>query len=110
MIMPYLSFTGDCEEAFRLYQRAFGGQDPLLARYCDAPGSAYPNLSDDQRNKIMHGHVMLTETVGISGADTWDPNFQQETAVSIHVYCRSMESALYAFEMLSESGSVNREL
>ena len=73
MIMPYLNFTGNCEESFRLYQRAFHGQEPLLARYGDAPESIYPGLDEKQRDKIMHGHVMLTETGGISGADALWP-------------------------------------
>ena len=110
MIMPYLSFAGDCEEAFRLYQRAFGGQNPLLARYSDAPESVYPNLREEQRDKIMHGHVMLTETGGISGADIWEQNIEHGSAMSIHVYCHSMEAALKAFETLSEGGTVIGEL
>lgn len=105
MIMPYLSFTGDCEEAFLLYQRAFDGQEPLLARYSDAPESAYPDLDGKQKDKIMHGHVMLTETGGISGADAiW--SVERGSAVSIHVYCSSVQKAQQAFDMLAEEGTI----
>lgn len=103
--MPYLNFTGECEEAFRLYQRAFGGQEPVLARYSDAPDSAYPDMDKTQKNKIMHGHVMLTETGGVSGADAVWP-VEKGSAVSIHVYCASVDKAHKAFDILAEEGVV----
>ena len=98
MVMPYLSFTGDCEEAFRLYQRAFEGPEPVLARYGD-------NTQDPAlRDKIMHGHVMLTETGGISGADaTWP--VEPGSAISIHAYCPTVERAQKAYAVLSEEGT-----
>lgn len=109
MIMPYLSFTGDCEEAFKLYQRAFDGQPPLLVRYGDAPDNAFPDMDESQKNKIMHGHVMLTETGGISGADAIWP-VSKGSAVSIHVYCTSVKKAQQAFDILAEQGIITGAL
>ena len=103
--MPYLSFTGDCEEAFRLYQRAFDGQEPFLARYQDAPESAFPGMDKEQKNKIMHGQIMLMETGGISGADAIWP-VEKGSAISIHALCANIEKARMAFDILSEEGTV----
>ncbi len=55
MIMPYLNFNGDCEEAFRLYQRAFGGQEPVFARYGEGPDDPEHPMDEVQKAKIMHG-------------------------------------------------------
>lgn len=104
MVMPYLNFTGNCEEAFLFYQRVFDGQKPVLARYSDAPESAYPDMDVAQRDKIMHGHIMLTETGGISGADA-DWPVEKGSAVNIHVYCPSIQKAQLAFDMLAEEGT-----
>lgn len=109
MIMPYLNFTGDCEEAFLLYQRAFTGQEPNLARYSDAPESAYPGMDPAQKNKIMHGHIMLTETGGVSGADAIWP-FEKGSAINIHVYCATPEEAKKAFSVLAQEGEIIGEL
>lgn len=109
MIMPYLNFAGDCEEAFRFYQQAFGGQEPILARYSDAPESAYPDIRQEQKNKIMHGHIMLTETGGVSGADAIRP-FEKGSAINIHVYCPTPEEAKKAFSILAQDGEVIGEL
>lgn len=109
MIMPYLSFPGDCEEAFRFYQRAFDGPEPLLARYGDAPESAYPNLDAAQKSKIMHGQIMLTETGGISGADAIWP-VEKGSAINIHALCSSEEKARKAFDVLAEEGEIIGDL
>lgn len=105
MITPYLNFTGDCEEAFLFYQKVFGGQPPHLVRYKDSPESSYPDLKEEQKNKIMHGFVMLTETGGISGADAIWP-VEKGSAVNIHVYCNSVKEAQKAFDMLAEEGEI----
>ena len=105
MIMPYLNFSGDCEEAFRLYQRAFDGQEPQFARYSDAPQSAYPDMEQAQKHQIMHGHVMLTETGGVSGADAIWP-VAKGSAINIHAYCANVEKAQKAFDILAEEGTV----
>lgn len=104
MIMPYLNFTGDCEEAFRLYQRAFDGQEPLLARYGEMPEDPARPMDEIQKRKIMHGHVMLTETYGVSGADAMWP-VEKGSAISIHVYCDSVEKAEQALNILAEEGA-----
>ncbi len=109
MIMPYLNFTGDCEAAFRLYQRAFNGQEPLLARYSDAPDSAYPDMDKLQKDKIMHGQIMLTETGGVSGADAIWP-VEKGSAIHIHVVCATVEQAQKAFDILAEEGTVIEKL
>jgi PhnB protein len=109
MVMPYLNFSGDCEEAFRLYQRAFGGKEPVFARYGDAPDSFYPDMDNEQKNKIMHGHVMLTETGGVSGADAIWP-VEGGSAVNLHVYCPTLEKAKAAFAVLAEEGQIVGEI
>lgn len=109
MVMPYLNFNGDCEAAFLLYQRAFDGQTPVLARYNDAPASAFPDLNEAYQNNIMHGYVQLTETGGVSGADAILP-IENGTAINIHVYCPSVEAAQKAFCILAEEGTIIGEL
>ncbi|MDR0301510.1 MAG: VOC family protein [Treponema sp.] len=63
MIMPYLQFNGNCEEAFNFYANAFGGKIISISR-----------LNGDPNNPVMHASIALTESGGsISGADTDKP-------------------------------------
>ena len=105
MIMPYLNFKGECEAAFRLYQRAFDSAEPVLARYGDAPDNAYPGMDEAWRSKIMHGQINLTKTGGVSGADAIWP-VESGSAIHIHAVCESVEKAQKAFNILAEEGSV----
>ena len=59
MIMPYLHFNGNCEEAFNFYAEAFGGKSK----------ACHDSITS---NKVMHSQVMLTETGGVSGSDQSD--------------------------------------
>lgn len=47
MIMPYLHFNGNCEEAFKFYAEAFKGKIQHLSRFDNNPN-----------NKVMHATVI----------------------------------------------------
>ena len=37
MITPYLNFSGNCEAAFKYYEKHLGGKVDMMMRYADAP-------------------------------------------------------------------------
>lgn len=59
----YLSFKGQCEEAFRCYQRTFGGQLGTIFRYAGSPMT--DQVPADWQDKVMH----TTLTLRRPGAD-----------------------------------------
>lgn len=65
MIMPYLHFNGNCEEAFRFYAKCFGvGENALQIS----------RLNGDPSNPVMHAMISLDENgQGVSGADDSNP-------------------------------------
>jgi len=56
---PYLSFKGDCEAAFKFYERCLAGQLGTLFRYGATPLA--DQVPADWSDKIMHGSVMSLE-------------------------------------------------
>ena len=36
-VTPYLHYNGNCEAAFKFYEKELGGKIELLMRYADAP-------------------------------------------------------------------------
>ena len=49
MLTPNFNFDGHCEEAIRLYERAFGAKLGCLLRYSDAnPADFSAELTDEQ--------------------------------------------------------------
>jgi PhnB protein len=51
----YLSFNGNCLEAFEFYKSVFGGEFPYVGRYKDMPQKegSIP-FSEEEKEKIMH--------------------------------------------------------
>lgn len=95
MIMPYLHFNGNCEEAFNFYAEAFGGKIDSLSRYDDNPN-----------NKVMHAQVMLTETGGVSGSDrSEEEGHIQILPIEILVHLPSREKVERVLKKLSEGGT-----
>ena len=64
-LTPYLSFEGNCEEAFRLYEKCLGGKIVFMMTWGDSPMA--DQGPPDWGKKIMHatltvGNAILTET------------------------------------------------
>ena len=54
--VTYLSFDGQCEEAFKHYEKVFGGKILMMMRHSDAPkGSGMPKLPKPPIASCMHG-------------------------------------------------------
>lgn len=105
MIMPYLSFNGDCEEAFLWYAEIFNGDIQHMSKYGDIPENPNSPMSAEQKSKVMHAQLMLTENGGISGSDAmW--SMEKGNTVSIHAHLQDEASAQKVFSALSEGGTV----
>lgn len=54
-LVPYLMFSGNCEEAMNFYKEVFGGEIGLISRYSEMPG----DLPEEYRHKIMHMNLEM---------------------------------------------------
>ena len=61
---PYLTFDGNCEEAFKFYQGCFGGKITIIQRFGDSPMP----VPDAYKDKIMHMEL-LGNPVHLMGSD-----------------------------------------
>lgn len=104
--IPYLSFQGQCAEAFAAYGEIFGAT-PETMRFSDAPANEnMPALPDEQKNWVMHAQIATADGV-LMGADM-PPQFggQVQAGVSISVSRDSLEAAQALFDRLAEGGKV----
>jgi PhnB protein len=53
----YLTFNGQCEAAFKFYERALGGK--IIAMLTHAGTPAAQHVSKDWQNKIMHARLQF---------------------------------------------------
>lgn len=110
-INPYLTFLGNCEEAFNHYKSVFGGEFAYVGRFKDMPPSedGSSNLSEDEMNGIMHISLPISQETILMGSDTggeWASQTVIGNNITIAVNANSKEEADRLFNGLSEGGHI----
>ena len=106
---PYLTFNGNCEEAFSFYKSIFGGDFSHLGRFKEMPEDSKHPLSEKDKNKIMHVSLPISKTTILMGSDTageLPEGFIQGNNFSISINTDSEKEADRIFNGLSYLGKV----
>ena len=100
---PYLTFDGDCEEAFRLYEKVLGGK--IVAMITDKDTPAETNVPPEWRDKILHARLVFGDNV-LMASDA--PPGRQETmqGFSVSLMTKDPAEAERVFNALSNEGTV----
>ena len=106
-IHTYLLFDGQCDEAFRLYERVLGGKIDFIQTHGESPmgDQAPPEL----RDKIMHVHMTVGDQV-LMGSDAPPGHFEKPQGFSVSLGIEDPAEAERVFRELSEGGEVRMEL
>ncbi|PQA88958.1 VOC family protein [Hyphococcus luteus] len=103
----YLTFDGDCEEAFEFYRSVLGGEFAVMQRFSDGPPDM-AGVAEGEKDRIMH--VTLAFAGGVlQGSDTAQGHAGPLVKGNNFSICYSPPSradADAAFEKLSEGGGV----
>ncbi len=106
----YLTFNGNCEEAFGFYKSVFGGEFPYIGRYKDMPPQENcASISEAEGNRIMHVSLPISKETILMGSDTgggWGDNYQQGNNYSISINAGSKDEADKLFNGLSAGGQI----
>ena len=109
-VNTYITFNGNCEEAFNFYKSVFGGDFSYFGRYKDIPLSEeQPPFSIEDGEKIMHISLPISAETMIMGSDTggeWAANFKKGNNFSVSISTDSKENADNIFNKLSAGGIV----
>jgi PhnB protein len=68
----YLTFNGNCEEAFNFYKSVFGGDFTYVGRFKDMPPQDGKAIPASQANQIMHVSLPISQETILMGSDTSD--------------------------------------
>lgn len=106
----YLTFNGNCEEAFNFYKSVFGGEFPYIGRFKDMPaGEDHGKMPEDHANRIMHVSLPISAETMLMGSDTggeWATDYKQGNNFSISINAGSRDEADKLFNGLSAGGKV----
>ena len=97
----YLNYGGNCEEAFRFYERHLGGKITFLMRHGEQPASG--NVPPDWNGKILHARMSLGGTE-LLGADI--PTFQPMRSAYLSLTVDSIDEAERINALLSDGGQI----
>ncbi|NID16435.1 VOC family protein [Luteibacter yeojuensis] len=113
-IQPYLFFNGDCEEAFRFYEKALGGKINELHRFNEMPPQENAGGSDDgcggmdmsgMGDKIMHASLSVGDQM-IMGSDGDMKDFKPIQGVRVAIGIDDAKKGGKVFDALAEGGKV----
>ena len=105
----YLTFDGNCREAFEFYRSVFGGEFEAFSTFAEGPDDM--DVPDKNRDDVMHVSLRVGDSV-LMGSDHGP--FGQLIAVgnnfSISIVGQSREHCDEVFSKLSAGGSVTMPL
>ena len=106
-INPYLTFNGNCEDAFNFYKSVFGGEFTKIMRFKDLSSPEYP-VAENEANKIMHIALPIGKNIlmGNDIPEVMGRVNENENRSKISLSAESKEEADKLFNGLSVGGQI----
>lgn len=103
MLNPYVFFSGNCEEAFKHYEKVLGAKIEVLFRNTDAP----PDMpyAPERKDKIMHGRISVGGHV-LMASDAPPEHYEKPQGYSVSLTIADPAEAERKFNALCEGGTI----
>ncbi len=99
----YLNYGGNCEEAFRFYEKNLGGKISMMMKHGDQPGPS--QAPAEWKNAVLYARMSLGETE-IMANDVPPERFQPMRSAYLSLTLDSSEEAERIYGLLKEGGDV----
>jgi len=106
-ISPYLGFNGQCEEAFKFYEKVLGGKIEGIMTYGSSPIAA--QMPPEMRDKIIHVRMLVGNQV-LMGGDAPPQNFKLAEGFNVSITVKDSAEAERIFNELSKDGKITMPL
>jgi PhnB protein len=103
----YLTFNGQCEAAFKFYEKCLGGKIEAMMTHGESPMAK--QVSPEWRNKIMHARMTVGDTV-LMGSDAPPDHYREPQGFSLSVGVKEVAKAERIFKELEQGGKVQMPL
>jgi PhnB protein len=102
-VNAYLNFDGNCEEAFKFYEKHLGGKIETIHTFAGSPMEN--QLPPEWRNKVMHLRMELGTTV-LMGSDGPGGRYQTPQGFSVSLNVKDAAEAEKVYAALSADGKI----
>ncbi|MCB0395395.1 MAG: VOC family protein [Flavobacteriales bacterium] len=107
----YLTFDGNCKEAFDFYKSVFGGDFQSVNTFGEMPPQeGRPPLPEEMKKRLMHISLPISKETSIMGSDIMPgmgPDLNVGNNFSLSVHPSSKGEADKIFQALAQGGQVN---
>ena len=100
----YLNFDGQCEAAFKFYQRCLGGEIVAMIPFGETP--ARDHVSAESHGKIMHARLVVGDQVLMGSDTTAEHPYEGVKGASVSLNVDAPQEAERLFKALGENGKV----
>lgn len=102
----YLNYGGNCEQAFRFYEKHLGAKVLMMSTFSDMPSSAANSpAAPEMRNGILHARIEIGGTI-LMGSDAPPDRFQPMRSAYLCLSVESNEEAERLYGLLKEGGEI----
>lgn len=102
-IHAYLNYNGNCEEAFRYYEKVLKGKLVALFPFENTPAAEH--VDPAWANKVMHARLEVGDQV-LLGSDAPPPYYQAPAGFSVSLHYDDPAEGERVFHALAEGGEV----
>jgi len=99
----YLLFDGNCEEAFKFYERLFGGKIEAMIPHEGSP--AAPHVPPEWQKKILHARMTVGDAV-LMASDAPPGRFCKPQGFSVNITVNDVAQAERLFNGLAEKAVI----
>jgi PhnB protein len=99
----HLSFNGQCEEAFKFYQKCLGGTIQTMMTWGESPMA--DQVASELRDKIIHATLIVGEST-LSGGDAPPDQYEEPRGFAVTIQVTDSADAERVFHALAEGGKV----
>ena len=103
-VSPYLHFNGNCEAAFKFYEKVLGAKVVMMLTHEGAPADM--PTPPEWKKKIMHARISIDGEM-IMGSDAPPGRFRPPQGFSVSLSVADPAEAERKFKALCEGGSVH---
>lgn len=112
-VNAYITFNGNCEEAFCFYKSVFGSEFIYIGRYKDVPPTDRQTFRLVSDEKIMHVSLPIGKETILMGCDSTGANGQGVILgnnISLSINIDNKEEAVRLFNELSVGGEIKMSM
>jgi PhnB protein len=106
-VNSYLTFNGNCESAFKFYEKCLGGKIQAMMPHEGTPMASH--VPENWRNKILHAAMSLGDEL-LMGSDAPPDHYQKPQGFSVTLNVNDTAESERIFRELSQDGSIQMPL